>query len=134
MMKHDCWTRHLRELSNSQLPRAAAAAAAAWTGDSFVGGFFWGISRSSSLSYGFDGEDVFFFFKWVLFMDIFIWRFINNGIFTVFNVGMMGIMVNINGECPIVDDDHACFQWDIDHFYSPSNGLNGREPVGTMFF
>jgi hypothetical protein len=55
----------LRELSNSQLPRAAAAAAAAaaaWTGDSFVGGFFWGISRSSSLSYGFDGEDVFFFF------------------------------------------------------------------------
>lgn len=136
MMKHDCWTRHLRELSNSQLPRAAAAAAAAaaaWTGDSFVGGFFWGISRSSSLSYGFDGEDV-FFFKWVLFMDIFIWRFINNGIFTVFNVGMMGIMVNINGECPIVDDDHACFQWDIDHFYSPSNGLNGREPVGTMFF
>jgi len=92
----------------------------------------WGISRSSSLSYGFDGEV--FFFKWVLFMDIFIWRFINNGIFTVFNVGMMGIMVNINGECPIVDDDHACFQWDIDHFYSPSNGLNGREPVGTMFF
>ena len=52
----------------------------------------------------------------------------------MFNVGMMGIMVNINGECPIVDDDHACFQWDIDHFYSPSNGLNGREPVGTMFF
>jgi hypothetical protein len=80
------------------------------------------------------GKMFFFFFKWVLFMDIFIWRFINNGIFTVFNVGMMGIMVNINGECPIVDDDHACFQWDIDHFYSPSNGLNGREPVGTMFF
>lgn len=67
-------------------------------------------------------------------MDIFTWRFINNGIFTVFNVGMMGIMVNINGDCPIVDDDHACFQWDIDHFFSPSNGLNGREPVGSMFF
>ena len=136
MMKHDCWTRHLRESSADFRGRQLRQLQPLQPGQATVllEGFFCGEYLGVH-HYPMDlmGK-MFFFFKWVLFMDIFIWRFINNGIFTVFNVGMMGIMVNINGECPIVDDDHACFQWNIDHFYSPSNGLNGREPVGTMFF